>query len=57
MANLKEIQDAYDKMDVLEMLGRFHDADKFYENNFYLFQYDYNGNWIGAIPNENGWTA
>ena len=54
---LTEIRNVYDKLDVLEMEGRFEDADKYFMDNRWFFNFDYNGNWIGSVANENGWTA
>jgi hypothetical protein len=52
-----EINEAHDKLELLEHQCRFAEADAFREANRFLFSYDRKGNWVGAVANENGWTA
>jgi hypothetical protein len=54
--DLQIIQAAHDKLEQLEHSGRFADADAFFERNRYTFNFDRNGNWVGEVANENGWT-
>ena len=54
---LKEINAAHDKLEQLEHSCRFVEADAFFYANRAIFNYDREGNWIGAVDNENGWAA
>ena len=57
-AELKaEINAAHDVLEMLEHRCRFVEADAYFEKHRALFNYDREGNWIGAAANENGWTA
>lgn len=55
--DLKEINAAHDKLEQLEHFCRFAEADAFFYANRDIFNYDRDGNWIGPVSNENGWTA
>lgn len=55
--DLKVIRDHHEKLEMLEHFGRFKDADAYFEANRWAFDYDDKGNWVGSVPNENGWTA
>jgi hypothetical protein len=52
-----EINAAHDTLERLEHECRFAEADAFLEANRFLFNYDRKGHWLGAVANENGWTA
>ena len=52
-----EITAAHDKLELLEHQCRFVEADAFFEANRPMFNYDRDGNWVGSMVNENGWTA
>ena len=57
-AELKaKINAAHDMLEMLEHQCRFVEADAYLEKHRALFNYDRDGNWIGAVANENGWTA
>jgi hypothetical protein len=45
------------RLETLEHAGRFADADALLESNKWILNYDNDGNWVGAVANENGWTA
>jgi hypothetical protein len=52
-----EINAAHDKLELLEHQCRFDEADAYLKKNSWIFSHDRKGNWIGAVANENGWTA
>ena len=57
-ARLKaEINAVHDMLEMLERQCSFVEADAYFKKNRALFNYDRDGNWIGAVANENGWTA
>lgn len=56
-AKLKaELVAAHDKLEQLELSGRFAEADAFFRDNRAIFDYDRDGKWVGGAFNENGWA-
>lgn len=53
---LVEIREIQDHLDLLEHQFRFVEADEYAAKNRWALDYDYNGNYCGAVANENGWT-
>ena len=49
------IRQHHDRLDYLDAwLPK--EADAYFERHSWAFEYDYLGNWIGEVKNENGWT-
>lgn len=55
--DLKYLRATHDRLELLEHQCRFAEADKFFEDNRAAFNWDRDGNWVGSVANENGWTA
>lgn len=53
---MDEIIMHHDNLELLEHEGRFKDADQYYEDNRWAFDWTRDGQYVGAVPNENGWT-
>jgi len=53
---MDEINMHHDKLEVLEHLGLFEDADKYFQDNRWAFDWTREGQYVGAVSNENGWT-
>ena len=53
---MDEINMHHDKLEVLEHLGLFEDADTYFYDNRWAFDWTRDGQYVGAVPNENGWT-
>lgn len=51
-----EIKKAHDRLEALEQQGRFEDANDYHQKNSWIFDFDSEGNWVGSVANENGWT-
>lgn len=50
------IRQHHDRLDYLDAwLPK--EADAYFERHSWAFEYDYLGNWVGEVKNENGWTA
>jgi len=51
---------AFDKinarLEYLEHNQRFDEADALIAKERWILNYDNKGNWVGVVPNENGWT-
>lgn len=43
--------------DKLEADGLTDQLQEYLAGNWWIFSHDENGNWAGAVANENGWTA
>lgn len=54
---ISELNRINDEIEALECRGRIDDADNLFEANRWIIDYDRAGNWIGSVPNENGWTG
>jgi argonaute-like protein implicated in RNA metabolism and viral defense len=54
--DLEFIQKMHDIIDTLENAALHEEAEFILRNNPYVFSFDRNGKWIGAMTNENGWT-
>lgn len=55
--DLDFIKSVHEKLEKLESAGLHDEAEMFYQKNRLAFRWDSKGNWVGSIPNENGWTA
>ena len=53
---LAYIRKIHDKLDALDPAGKYDEAEAFYKKHRPTFDYDRNGNFIGEMRNENGWT-
>ena len=50
------IRQHHDRLDYLDAwLPK--EADAYFERHSWAWDYDYMGNWVGEVKNENGWTA
>ena len=54
---IEEINMHHDRLEMLEYLGMFDDAENYMQENRWAFDWTRDGNYVGAVPNENGWTA
>jgi hypothetical protein len=53
---LKIIRKTHDQLEALYKAGLDDEAEAFWQANWWLLDHDYNGNWIGSVKHENGWT-
>ena len=53
---LARIREIHDRLDALDAAGQHEDAEIFYRKHAPAFQWDRNGNFIGTVQHENGWT-
>jgi hypothetical protein len=50
------IRQHHDRLDYLDAwLPK--ESDAYFERHSWAWDYDYMGNWVGEVKNENGWTA
>lgn len=52
----KKFDEINDRLEFLEHHQRFAEADALLLQERWILNYDSNGNWVGPVANENGWT-
>lgn len=52
--DFKKMTNILKRAEILDSAGKFEEANKLFDENPWVLDYDEDGNWVGPISNENG---